>query len=422
MLKNMELENDSSFNEIIEKLKTYYLKIWWETTSEKPVLGELFTKEQQRLKEKDLDIRMKEIISAMKKMPASKETQLLMLDKMKWAMRVAGGVSFGFTNDEISNKVVDKFSQTASDFIKEAKAFDSKIGIRDINQAIRNLWIANSIQILLDREIMLTPSTFAYSMLYPYTDNYLDNPEISSVDKQTINSSFRRRLAGEVIEPASSYENSLFRLVEIIESEHPRHLNNEVYESLLAIHEAQGKSILQGSVKTFPYEIDIMGISFEKGGTSVLADAYIIDPKLSLQSVSFMFGFGVFLQLVDDIEDTEEDYSSSHMTMFSQLVGKWDMDRITNRLINFISKVLETEENCPVNLHKLKDIIRNNSNFLIMEAIAKNSSAYSSSYVKNIEKYCPFRFSYMNKLRRKLKKQFKRFDLDSLQMDYTKIS
>ena len=59
--------------------------------------------------------------------------------------------------------------------------------VYDIFQAIRNVWIMNSIQILYNMEVKLTPSIFAYSMLYPYSDNYLDDANISVGEKVEFN-------------------------------------------------------------------------------------------------------------------------------------------------------------------------------------------------------------------------------------------
>jgi hypothetical protein len=41
----------------------------------------------------------------------------------------------------------------------------------------------NSLQIFWGLPLEMTPSVYAYSMLYPYTDNFLDNPEVNSEEK-----------------------------------------------------------------------------------------------------------------------------------------------------------------------------------------------------------------------------------------------
>ncbi|HEX3028633.1 MAG TPA: hypothetical protein VHT34_04895, partial [Clostridia bacterium] len=217
--------------------------------------------------------------------------------------------------------------------------------------------------------------------------------------------------------PENGYEDSLFRLIEVIESEYLREANPNVFNSLLGIHKAQEKSLLQHSAHGETQFEDILDISFEKGGASVLADAFLADGMLSWKNVSFMFGFGVFLQLIDDVEDSFEDFKNGHMTIFSQLAGFDKLDGITNKLFHFIDKVMNGQdgEDLP-NLGKLKDIIRSNSYFLILDAIAKNKSAYSASYIKEMEKFSSYSFSYMIKMKKKLKKQYRSFDLKRIEI------
>lgn len=51
-----------------------------------------------------------------------------------------------------------------------------QVTTKDILQASRNAWTARALQMLLGRDMGLTPAIFAYSMFYPYADNYLDDP------------------------------------------------------------------------------------------------------------------------------------------------------------------------------------------------------------------------------------------------------
>ncbi|MCJ7695484.1 MAG: hypothetical protein MUO40_08655, partial [Anaerolineaceae bacterium] len=71
----------------------------------------------------------------------------------------------------------------AIDFFEQARAFDPNISINEIIQATRNLWIANSQQMLLGIPPELTTTLFAYSMLYPISDNFLDDPLVSKMEK-----------------------------------------------------------------------------------------------------------------------------------------------------------------------------------------------------------------------------------------------
>ena len=69
-----------------------------------------------------------------------------------------------------------------------------------------------------------------------------------------------------------------------------------------------------------------MRISVEKGGTSVLADAYLVCGNLDTELSDLMFGFGFVLQLIDDLQDAKEDCNNNHMTVFSQELNKERLD------------------------------------------------------------------------------------------------
>ena len=62
------------------------------------------------------------------------------------------------------------FFRITGDFSRCAHVFACGILIDDLYQALRNVWIMMSFQVLFDRTVELTNSVFAYSMLYPFTD------------------------------------------------------------------------------------------------------------------------------------------------------------------------------------------------------------------------------------------------------------
>jgi hypothetical protein len=73
-------------------------------------------------------------------------------------------------------------------------------------------------------------------------------------------------------------------------------------------HRAQSKSLQQLCCNPAPHQIDVVGISFEKGGTSVLADGYLVAGSLTAAQPDWIFGFGVLTQLLDDLDVTYIQY------------------------------------------------------------------------------------------------------------------
>jgi hypothetical protein len=394
---------------MVEKLKDKYMKLWWDTDNCFPSFCEEITVKDKILKEKQMSKFLIDLFSRLKKCPESED------DRVKWRNTLWSNIKLfghdaGFTEDEINGDFSKSLPIITHKFIHNVKEFDSTISLDKMVQALRNVWIMNILQVLFNIKVEYTPSVFAYSMLYPYTDNYLDSTEISLQDKKSINERFKLRLEGEQINPNNSYEEALFRLVSTIEEQYPRISYGKVYESLLCIHAAQCNSLTQQKGMSSPYEKDILGISTEKGGTSVLADAYLVNGTLSSPKADFMFAYGTLLQFCDDLQDAKEDLLNMHMTIFSQTAGKWPFDNITNALFNFSNKIVDLDKGfTSEESFKMKNFLKKNLTSLIFEAISQNYNLYSKEYIKNIEKYYPFRMSYTRNLYKKIKNNYSNF-------------
>jgi hypothetical protein len=394
---------------IVEKLKNKYIKLWWNTDKCFPGFSQEINLKEKILREKHMNKFLNDLFSHLKNCPKD-ETQRVAWRNTLWSMIKNFGHSCGFTEDEINGDFSKSLPIITHKFICNVKEFDNTINLDKMVQALRNVWIMNILQVLFNIKVEYTPSIFAYSMLYPYTDNYLDSTEISLQDKKSINERFKLRLEGEEVHPSTSYEEALFRLVSTIESQYPRDSYTEIYESLLCIHLAQCNSLTQQKGMTSPYEKDILGISTEKGGTSVLADAYLVNGSLSDLQADFVFAYGALLQFCDDLQDAKEDLENGHMTIFSETAEKWPLDNLTNALFDFSNKVIDLDEGfTSEESYKMKNFLRKNLISLVFEAISQNYNLYSKEYIKNIEKYYPFRMSYTRKLYKKIKNNYSSF-------------
>lgn len=302
----------------------------------------------------------------------------------------------------------DEFITSTKDFIKKCKSLDKTLRYEDIGQALRNVWIVNIFQKTLNLPMKLSDAISGYSLLYPYTDNFLDDPSIDLTSKKDFNLNFSKRLKGELVDSKKPNEAIIWSLVSDIESVFNRESYPLVYESLLLIHNSQEKSLLQQDAVTIPYERDILSISIEKGGASVLADAYLINGSLTKEEEFFSYGYGFFLQLCDDLQDIKKDLENSHMTIMAQLAGKYPLDSITNKLINLVYTVVDEAECFKYSKsHELKKLIKDNCIQMILFAIVDNREYYSKEYINTIEKYLPFRLSYIKTIKTRLSKKFK---------------
>ncbi|HCW73940.1 MAG TPA: hypothetical protein DHM90_09255, partial [Clostridiaceae bacterium] len=294
-------------------------------------------------------------------------------------------------------------------FFSEAREHDPSLESADLFQAVRNVWIMNSLQLLFDLPIRMTPSVFSYSMLYPYTDNYLDDPEVSADEKRHFNTRLQMVLEGLTPENATPEELKIFTMIHNIEKEYRRDEYPDIYKSLLLIQDAQVTSLSQGSKNRLSPNI-IMPISFYKGGTSVLADAFLCKGHLSRKEMEFAFGYGAFLQLMDDLQDIESDRASQHWTLFSVKSREEIFDNEVNKLLCYIIKVIDKHTFGSPDEAMLKRIIKECTRMMIGEVIGRNPQLVSEKLYKNLESCSKVRLSFYKEFGDKLSENLSGWD------------
>ncbi len=261
----------------------------------------------------------------------------------------------------------------------------------------------NSLQALWQKEMDCTAPMFAYSMLYPYSDNLNDDSGCCADEKFATNLNFKNWLEGEAGAYRNATEQKIYLLVKMIERQFSRDRFPGVFQSLLAIFNAQIKSLLQVSGNHELNSDEILEISLEKGGTSVLADGYLIDGMIDEKQEDFCFGYGAFLQFADDLQDVEDDLANGHRTLFSQQAELGYLDGLANRLFHLMQAVVYQHLSAP-RYQRVRALILNDCCFMILEAIGKTSRFYSPQYTQVIARHFPFTFPYFQWVKTRLKR------------------
>lgn len=295
----------------------------------------------------------------------------------------------------------DKFYRLSDQFHKDAMAFDDALTKEDIFQALRNVWIVWMLEILFQRDIVYHRAIFAYSMLYPYSDNLLDDTSITKEDKMQFNDWFLHRLHGKKTAYYHPLCVPISKLIEEIEAVYDRNQYPDVYESLYLIQQGQMQSVQQQHSQ----DIDkIKEISIYKGGASVLADGYLINGTLNEKEKQFCNDFGYALQLVDDIQDLSEDKENFHGTLASLIDNKQDQQALVERLWHYLSTILEGS----IVVEKQKaDFVLSNCRMLVLSSVLEQKEYYPDSFVDALEKATPIAMSFVKRLRENYMEEYK---------------
>ena len=134
---------------------------------------------------------------------SSMDNALLQMQRAKASVRNLVVRSVESKHREKIEEMLGKFSDAGDAFVREARQFDDTLSPDDIFQALRNLWIINSMQAAYDMPVCAGRSGIAYSLLYPYTDNFLDDPSVTGQDKRAFNRDLGRRLVGIEVSSAT---------------------------------------------------------------------------------------------------------------------------------------------------------------------------------------------------------------------------
>jgi hypothetical protein len=346
--------------------------------------------------ERRADRYVDEMEGLLRRWPASPAKRGVWRQNLLHALRRMAGDYLECDADGLNRLFTAEAMEATRQFVREARAFAPAITDDSLFQALRNLWVTHSVQLFLRSPIALSPAIFAYSMLYPWTDNCLDDLRLARAAKIAFGDWLALRLAGVEAAPRDLHAEQVCRLVGMIERLYPRAEFSEVYLSLRAIHQAQMQSLDQQNASRTWDELALLDLSIAKGGTSVLTDACLVRGWLTDEESEFMFAYGVLLQLMDDLQDLRDDLANGHMTIFTRQASLGLLDEITSRLWAFTRKVLRSLSGfASTQPCSLKSLIQGNLRLLLLQTVARHQEFYTPSFVAALEASSPVRFCYL---------------------------
>lgn len=290
------------------------------------------------------------------------------------------------------------FQEITLSFLKDVRTFDSSLSLEDAMQALRNVWIIAILQCIFGKETGYHQAMFAYSMLYPYSDNYLDDVNVAMAEKQSFNAWFTARLKGELDQGRNVHEEKISALVGMIEDQFPRAHYASVYESLLLIQDAQVDSLQQQDGKRKLNEEELLAISYRKGGTSVVADGFLIEGSLSSEEIMFCMRYGFMLQLGDDLQDVVSDREHHHQTLLA-VSEQGEQDEFVEKLIQYTIDILQPSSICSD--QPLLEFVTKDCLYLLFLALAQETErSVSMELYQTILSCLPVTKAYMEEKRK----------------------
>ena len=143
---------------MIKILKEKSLSRWWEASSKLNKVGEKVSFSDKIKNEKKVEAFRKELFAALEQIPDGKDIQPGWREKLIDQVKTMES-SLSHYNTSLIDFFIDSgYGEVTNDFVNAVKDFDPKMSILDTFQAIRNVWIMNSIQILYGMEGQLTPT------------------------------------------------------------------------------------------------------------------------------------------------------------------------------------------------------------------------------------------------------------------------
>ena len=234
-----------------------------------------------------------------------------------------------------------QFESETKRFIKKAYVFDEKLDNEQIIQSIRNYFIYAMIVDFQGEKQEASDVIVAYSLLYPYTDNVLDDVNITMEEKVHMDNFINMKLKEEYCTPHSSVEEKIGVLLERILHNYKGIQKEKVRMTLLLLLDAQHKSIGQIDNRTDMMHSDVLNLSAYKGGTSVLADYLLATDNYDDNEIIFYMKFGFILQLVDDLQDITEDENKGSRTLMTIAKSKDELEETVYRLLWYIYEVFQ---------------------------------------------------------------------------------
>lgn len=324
------------------------------------------------------------------------------------------GISAAFSGETLTD-----MQQEFYRFFKAATSFDETMSMEEIGQAARNYLVYDIFTQIHNLPPVVTPAIFGYSMLYPYTDNYIDDPQYSADEKNDYNRMIAGHIKGDNVKTRCIHDIKTCELIDDVIHFYENEDQTDIRHGLFYMLDAQKLSLTQtkSALKKDLNEDEIFKISSYKGGISVLIDRFYVSTNMSEADFLFYLCYGFFLQLADDLQDITEDYKLERQTLFTFEKNENRVQIILNKLFHFLQTIMDAYT---INNFELKEFIQKNCFYLLLFSTFGSEENFSKDYLSKLEQYLPVSISFVEKLKEELSPFLKDINFGQI-LDDTKI-
>lgn len=378
----------------------YYLDIiktkWQKTEKAFPSFFSVISKEKKAENEKYLQTVIDEFHTLLKGF------HRIPIGRKKWKQKTLALLKKVLFNEEIiylhtamEPAAIDSLVDEIFEFLRHVRSFAPELNFENIGQALRNYIVYTMFKEIHQVNNGFHMPAFGYSMLYPFTDNYIDSGKCTKQDKAFYNQIIRDKIKGNPVHPISIHQTKTCDLLQAIASNYSKEANSCASELLLMMLEAQELSISQQD-KDLPLSYqERLNITAYKGGISVLIDRFFVDKEITEEDLLFYLGFGFFLQLADDLQDINEDSNNRHSTLFTFDLHKAPEEGTVNQLLNLVHSLIT--EYSSGNDRFMKFILSTCYQLIFISAI-QSKEFFFKEYLSKLEDYLPVTLAFLDNL------------------------
>jgi hypothetical protein len=281
---------------------------------------------------------------------------------------------------------------------------------RDLKRAATNVWPCLCFQLLCGQEAHLTNAIIGMSLLYPLTDDLVDDPSMSKEAKFSFLHRFGELIAtGKSKHNGTKSEQDIWSMFSLIEGDFSRFRFPLIYRSLNDLLTAQGDSLRQAGGPRYDQRIpgfaDVWEVTLRKAALSILSDAYLVKGRLTDAEASFVAHFGVLTQYLNDARGLKNDLAEGQYTPLNlaMLDGPASMDNMFGFAISHHYEAFGHKEHLSIcrNNPKMLAFMATMCSFLtfkLFEAIAINEESFTPAFLEQVEQVAPLPLGLMRRL------------------------